>query len=100
MSSEQQTEEVGNVPNVESAKLKAPCLDTIFKRLKECNGSIMALFYDLEFITRTEPVKDSEAEEGPKVSSTPNLTDLQIEVDVLRNHIRDCRKKLDKARWG
>lgn len=96
----QPTEEAECAPSATSTKEKAPCLDTIFKRLKECNGSINALFYDLEYITRTEPAKEPVDDEKDKVTSTPNLFDLQTEVDVLRNRIRDCRNKLTKARWG
>lgn len=96
------TEEPENAPSVESVQNKAPCLETIFKRIIECNGAIMAIFYDLDHVTRTEPPSDSP--EGGD-SSKPNTTNasmmtIQSEVDVLRNRIRDCRRKLDKLRWG
>lgn len=96
---EQQDEPV-NVPNV--GKEKAPCLDTIHKRLQECNGAIDAIFWDLDYITRTEPQQDQPEKEEidhPKIG-TPNLMNIQVETDQLRNRIRDCKKKLDKARWG
>jgi len=60
----------------EATKEKAPCLETIYKRIKECNGTVMALFYDLEYITRTSPPKEGDANsDEPKIGTTPNLTD-------------------------
>ena len=99
--SSQDTEEVSDVPNVAKQKVKAPCLETIFKRLRECNGAVLAMFHDLEFVTRTSPPQEGQdkAEESPQ-QATVNLNDIQMEADILRNKIRDCVKKLDKARWG
>ena len=96
-----ETEEVSNVPNVTKQKTKAPCLETIFKRLRECNGQTHAMFRDLEFVTRTSPPPEGESksEDSPQVA-TVNLMDIQQEADVLRNRIRDCMRKLDKVRWG
>lgn len=95
---EQETE---NAPSVESVKNKAPCLETIYKRLIECNGAVQAIFYDLDYITRTEPPSETPEGDASKPNTTNvNLTTMQQEVDVLRNRIRDCRRKLEKARWG
>ena len=97
----EQQDEMSNVPNVTAQKEKAPCLETIYKRLEECNGSIKALFYDLDYVTRTTAPTPSEDVVDPKSDTpTPNLLMMQTEVDILRNKIRDCKKKLDKARWG
>lgn len=99
-STEQETE---NAPSVESVtKQKVPCLETVYKRIIECNGAIMTIYYDLDHVTRTEPPSDSP--EGGDVSK-PNTTNagmmtIQQEVDVLRIRIRDCRRKLDILRWG
>lgn len=99
--SSQEPEEVVNVPNVGQQKQKAPCLETIFKRIRECNGSISAMYRDLEFVTRTAPPAESgDKTEEPQGQATVNLNDIQMEADILRNRIRDCMRKLDKARWG
>ena len=80
---------------------KAPCLETIFKRMQECNGAIQAMYHDLDYITRTTSPNTTEDQDAevPK-TPTPNLANMQNEIDVLRNRIRSCKQKLDKARWG
>lgn len=100
MSSQDQVEPE-NVPNVTQQTEKAPCLETIYKRIMECNGAIQAIYYDLDYITRTTQPEPTPDEAEPKTNQpTPNLAMLQAQVDLLRNKIRDCKKKLDKARWG
>jgi len=102
MTMETVTEEEAPLP-VEAPKQKAPCLETVFKRMQECNGAIRSLFRDLDYVTRTTPpneiTQDSEAGEVPKIPS-PNLANLQNEIDIVRDQIRMCRKKIEKLRWG
>jgi len=98
----EQKEDVGEcVPNATAENEKAPCLETIYKRLQECNGAIKAIYYDLDYVTRTAPPNPTEDAESPaKDAPTPNLSMMQNQVDMLRDQIRNCKKKLDKARWG
>jgi len=95
------TEEKNQLP-VDAPKQKAPCLETVFKRMQECNGAIRALYRDLDYVTRTAPPNEVSIEadsENPKIPS-PNLANLQNEIDIVRDQIRRCRKKIEKLRWG
>jgi len=96
-----ENQDVGEcVPNATAENEKAPCLETIYKRLRECNGAIKAIYYDLDYITRTAPPNPTEDAEAQKDAPTPSLSMIQNQTDMLRDQIRNCKKKLDKARWG